>query len=360
MKRIGSVVLFVAVLLVIGAGGYLLYQGQKAGSPRRGGGGAVSVEAKRVERAIFADTIEAIGTAQANESVTLTARVSETVQRVNFSDGDFVEEGDILLEMTRREETAQLAEARAALREAEQQYERTIDLVQRGNASKAVLDQRVRDVAAAESRVAAAEARVEDRVIRAPFKGLLGLRLVSEGTLVAPGEPITTLDDVSVIKLDFSVPEAFYSIVEKGQPIRARTAAFPSEAFLGQVATVNSRIDPVTRSVTVRAEIPNPDARLKPGMLMTVRLISAEREGLSVPENALVPVGGQQYLFVVEDDQTVTRRAITIGNREPGRVEVTEGVREGELVVTKGTVSLRPGLPVRILNQTDVAAAKQS
>ena len=349
MARLGTLALLIAATAVAAGGAYLLTvdTGDRGPGP---GERVVTVQTAAVDYADFADVIEAIGTAQANESVTVTARVSETVQRVNFDDGMLVERGDVLLELTSEEEQAQLAEAQANLREAERQYDRIADLVRRGNASKSSLDAQERQVAETRSRIAAAEARIADRVIAAPFAGILGLRRVSPGTLVEPGTTITTLDDVSLIKLDFSIPERFIAALAPGQQVVGLAAAYPNRDFLGEVRTVDSRVDPITRAVTVRAEIPNPDAAIRPGMLMTVRVISRQRRVLSVPERALVPVAEQQFVFVVDTDNTVRRVQIDIGTRRPGTVEVLSGLAEGDRVVTAGTMRLRPGARVRVMD----------
>ncbi|MCG8505934.1 MAG: efflux RND transporter periplasmic adaptor subunit [Sphingomonadales bacterium] len=348
------------VVLVLAAGAVALYFTDAPRQERRfGRGGPVPVQVEAVFMAEFADTIEAVGTALANESIILTARVSETVSRVNFDDGDVVEKGQVLVELTSFEERAQLQESRAALTEAESQFERAKDLVRRGNASQATLDLRTRELEEARSRIKAAEARVADRVLRAPFSGILGLRRVSKGSLVSPGDEITTLDDISIIKLDFSVPETFLAALAPGQTLVASAPAYPNRGFEGEVKTVNTRVDPITRAVSIRAELPNPDGLLKPGMLMTVSLVSNQRRGMAVSENALVPVGGEQYVYVVRDGQTAERIKVEIGGRRPGLVEVVVGLEPGQQVIVSGTLRLTPGAPVRVTSAgADAVAAR--
>ena len=348
------------VVLVLAAGAVALYFTDAPRQERRfGRGGPVPVQVEAVFMAEFADTIEAVGTALANESIILTARVSETVSRVNFDDGDVVEKGQVLVELTSFEERAQLQESRAALTEAESQFERAKDLVRRGNASQATLDLRTRELEEARSRIKAAEARVADRVLRAPFSGILGLRRVSKGSLVSPGDEITTLDDISIIKLDFSVPETFLAALAPGQTLVASAPAYPNRGFEGEVKTVNTRVDPITRAVSIRAELPNPDGLLKPGMLMTVSLVSNQRRGMAVSENALVPVGGEQYVYVVRDGQTAERIKVEIGGRRPGLVEVVAGLEPGQQVIVSGTLRLTPGAPVRVTSAgADAVAAR--
>jgi len=355
MQRIVSLALGMFALAIMGGSAYLYFKAEQETSERWGQDGPVPVGVVEVQQERFADRIQALGTAQADESVTLTARVSETIESVHFEDGEYVEEGQILVALSRQEQIAESEQYRAALKEFEQQLERTRDLAARGNASEATLDQQIRLVEEAKAQIEGAQARIEVRVVRAPFSGILGLRRVSPGTLVSPGDEITTLDDVTPIKLDFSVPERFLSVLKPSQSVLAKAAAYPGEVFRGEISTVSSRVDPVTRAVTVRALIPNEDARLRPGMLLTVEVINRERMALSVPEEALVPEGPDQFVYVVDPQAgTAERRQVTLGQRQPGRVEILSGIERGELVVFSGTQRLRPGAPVEIVERGSI------
>ncbi len=311
---------------------------------------AIPVIAGRVEAMTWQDSVEALGTAQANESVTITAKVADIVTKVAFADGQEVEAGQLLVALSDRAEVAQLEEAQAALFDAERQYARTRELVDAGMLNRSALDQQQALRDAARARVEALRARLADRVITAPFAGRLGLRRVSPGSLVTPGTVITTLDDISRIKLDFSVPETFLAAVAVGQQIRARSAAFPDRSFEGTVRAVDSRVDPVTRTFVVRAELPNPDRLLKPGMLLVVALLGTPRTALVVPELAVFQVGSRHYAFRIDEDQMrVEQRELTLGGRRPGVVEVVSGLAEGELVVVEGAIRLRHGARVRLV-----------
>ena len=250
-------VLIIAVLALVIAAGVLLFTGDDPSgpvqAPRRGGAGPVTVLAEPVQRQSIAESVEALGTARARESVTLTANLTDTVRRVNFQDGDFVEAGAVLVELTNEEEQAQLEEARAGLEEAQRQLTRLEDLGQRGIAAASDVDEARAAAEAAQARLNTILARLRDRVIRAPFGGLLGFREVSTGTLVTPGTTITTLDDISEIKLDFTVPETALGLLRTGGTIYARSAAWGDREFAGTIDTVGSRVDPVTRAATVRA-----------------------------------------------------------------------------------------------------------
>lgn len=313
-----------------------------------GGGRPVPVKVVPVERQTWSDTIQALGTARANESVTITAKVTETVVRVNFEDGQEVAAGAVLVDLSGRAEAAALAEAQVAYEEASRLYERQLELSRQGTISEAVLDQQRAARDTAKARVEAIRARLGDRVITAPFSGVLGFRAVSPGTLVTPGTVITTLDDVDPIKVDFTVPERFLSALAVGQTIDAHTAAWPGETFSGRVTSIDSRVDPVTRSITVRAEVPNRDRRLKPGMLMTLAVSANAREALVIPEIAVQAIRDRNFVFRAGDDGRAQQVFVTLGARRAGYVEVLDGLMPGDRVVTDGLVRVRPGVALRI------------
>lgn len=343
---LGRVVLTVVFLSLAGAAAWLLLADADAGKRGRGFDRSVSVVTKPVIKREFEDIVEALGTASARDSVVLTARVSDTVRKVAFEDGQLVKKGDLLVALEDAEEQAQLSEAKANLQEAESQFARTEDLVANGNASTAALDAQRRRVDEARYRLIAAEARLNDLRIVAPFDGVLGLRQISEGSLITQNNPITTIDAIDVINLDFSVPERFIATLAPGQTVNARVQAFPDRIFEGVVKTVDSRVNPITRSVIVRAEVKNEDRALKPGLLMTVEVISRRWDGLSIPEEAVVPSGGNDYVFAKNND-VAERKRVKLGIRRPGYVEVTEGLEEGDRVVVEGTLRLgRSGIKI--------------
>jgi membrane fusion protein (multidrug efflux system) len=320
---------------------------QDAAAPAPGRGAPPAMVTTAVVAPVaWSDAIEALGTAQANESVTITAKVTETVDRVNFKDGDFAEAGQVLVDLSGRAEVAQLEEERAAFKEASQQYERQVELVKQGTIARSQLDAQVAARDAARARMDTIRARLSDRVITAPFDGVLGFRQVSAGALVSPGTVIATLDDVRTIKLDFAVPESFLGMVSPGLRVAARSAAWPEREFDGTVRAVDSRVDPVTRAVTVRAEIPNPEAQLRPGMLLTVRLFRPERQALAIPEIAVTQVGSQAYVYRVGGGDTVEQVPVKTGSRRRGEVEIVEGLAAGDRIVIEGTVKLRPGAKI--------------
>ncbi len=313
--------------------------------------GPVQVIAHTVQKVEFIDEIEALGTLRANESVDLTVNVTETIMAIHFEDGMRVDEGDILVEMTSKEENAQLSEALATYEEAKRQFERVKPLVERGNASESVLDERRREFQTAKARYEAIESRLQDRLVVAPFGGLVGLRNISKGALVRPGDIITTIVDDSVMKLDFRIPSIFLSSIHPNLKIEAETVVFRNRKFEGTISSIDSRIDPVTRSVAVRALIDNPDGLLRTGLLMTVELQKDPRQTLVIPEEAILSEGREKYVFMIDtkdDKNTALKREIEIGSRRPGEVEVLSGLSEGDDIITHGIIKVRPGSEVHV------------
>ena len=302
--------------------------------------------------------LEAVGTARAKESVDVTSKTSNTVVAIRFNEGDRVRKGSVLVEFDGAEARAELEEAEAALAESQNQFKRSRDLYAQQALSVSQLDQIEATLKGNRARVSAAKARLDDTVIRASFDGRTGFRGVSVGSLVNPGTVITTLDDTSTIHLDFTVPETYFYMLERGLEVKARTAGLPDRLFEGQVSNLGSRVDPVTRSIVVRAEIPNSDGILRPGMFMTVILQGHPKPTLLVPEAAIVPEQGKTFVFIVANG-TVERRAVRIGRRRPGEVEVLEGLREGEHVVIEGTQNVRDGVRVQesLIEQPPAASA---
>ena len=307
---------------------------------------ATAVVTTRVTPVEWRDTLEALGTARANESITLTAKVSETVRKVGFDSGDVVRAGDVIVDLSRGAQLAGLEEARAAYQDAERQLARGLELAPTKVISESQLDTQRSTRDAAKARMDVVRAQLSDRVITAPFDGVLGMRQVSPGSLVTPGTPIATLDDISVIKLDFSVPERFLAVLARGQDVAAHSETYPNRKFAGRIASVDSRVDPVTRSVTVRAEVPNPERLLRPGMLMTVAVFLAPRQAVVVPEIAVVQVGTESFVYRVNADHTVARAKVALGSRREGEVELRSGLAPGDRIVTEGIVKLRDGMSV--------------
>jgi len=308
----------------------------------------VPVIAAEVRSDRFVDRVEALGTLKANESVSVTANVTETVSAIYFDDGQRVEQGQVLAEMTNAEEHALLEEGRVRVAEAERQWERVKSLASQRSASESLLDARRRDLDTARALLVAIESRLADRLVKAPFAGVLGLRNISPGALVQPGALITTLDDDAVMKLDFAVPSVFLTSLAPGLRIAAKAKAYGDRVIEGEIRSIDSRVDPVTRSIQVRALVPNPDRTLRPGVLVQVELLRNPREGLLVPESALLHQGRDHFVLRIGEENKDERRQVRIGARRPGEVEIVEGLATGDKVITHGSDKVRPGQAVRI------------
>ena len=326
----------------------------RPGGPPGMGGMPVPVVSAIVRKQDLVRELRALGTARANEAIEVTSKASNIVAAVRFRDGQAVARGQVLVELDGAQARADLAVANAALGESTSQYNRSRELLATQALSKSQFEQLESAKLANEARVAAARARLEDTVIRAPFGGRVGLRRVSVGTLISPGTVITTLDDISVIKVDFAVPENDLASLRDGLAVVAQTAAFPERRFAGRVLSVDSRVDPTTRSVAVRAELPNSGGLLKPGMFLTVELLRDQRSAVVIPEEALVPEQNKQFVFVVSGGKSL-KREVRIGARRPGSVEIVTGLAAGERVIVEGTVKVRDGGAIRDL-AADVAA----
>nr|WP_240457605.1 efflux RND transporter periplasmic adaptor subunit [Halomonas socia] len=309
----------------------------------------------RADQQRWSDPLEALGTLRADESVTLSATVTEIVSELNFIDGEEVEAGQLLVGLDDSEEQAQLRAAQALRDERRNAVSRASQLQSRNLGSRADVEDTQARLRQVEADIEAIEARLASHRIRAPFDGVVGFRNISAGALVTPGMELVTLDKLDVVKLDFSVPEVYLSILRPGLGLSAHSVAFPDQRFEGEVASIGARVDPVTRSVQVRAEFDNPELILRPGMLMEVVLQRSPRDAVVVAESVLVPSGERQYVMAIDesDDNRISRREVVIGERRAGQVEVLEGLEPGDLVVGHGVQRIRDGDQVRLLGIAD-------
>lgn len=310
---------------------------------RRGGPVQVVVIDTRISP--VRDEVFAIGTVAARESVVITPSVAERITALHFHDGQFVNKGQLLAELDTADQQARVEAARVKLHEQMRELARIRSLVSNQTVAELERDRLQSQLDTAKAELAAAKAAVAERHITAPFAGLLGLRQISEGSLVTPGTVMTTLDDLAVVKLDFAVPERVISQMAAGRSIEATSVAYPGRIFQGRVSGIDTRIDAATRAVTVRAEIPNPDLLLRPGMLMQLVLISNHRDAMMVPESAIIPIGPDHFVYLVEAGKVV-RRQVTLGMRQRGFVELVGGIAAGEQLMVRGMMKVRPGRDV--------------
>jgi membrane fusion protein (multidrug efflux system) len=311
----------------------------------------------------FADLVEALGTTRSNETVDISTNVTETVTEIFFDDGQQIKRGDILLTLEKSEEEADLKAAKALLDERTASYKRALSLQKQQALSTATLEERLALLSQTEGAIEAIQSRINDRIIKAPFNGVLGFRNVSPGTLVRPGDLITTIDDLSKIKIDFDIPSVFLADIRPGLKVEGRIEAFGDRVFKGEVSTVNTRIDPVTRTMRVRAELPNPDLLIKPGLLMSITLMKSPRSALLIPEEAILQRKQRFFVYKIDTqaDKTIAREVEVIpGSRIPGKIEVRQGLQAGDQVVVHGLMQVKPDkeVVIRAIEKTDTPLAE--
>lgn len=340
-----------AVLIVGGIIKLATAEPRGQGGPGAGGGRAMAVSQVVVGTRPFIDRIEVLGVAKGRESVTITSNTTEMITAVRFRDGQRVAAGQVLVELKAGEEDAGLIEANARLAQAERDYGRWKALADRGVAPRATAEQYLSALETARAGVKAAQARKLDRVIRAPFSGVVGLTDVAPGSLISPGSPIVTLDDLSVVRVDFEIPDRYLPLLSEGSPIAARPDAWPDEVFHGRIARLDSRIDAATRAITARTEFANPAGRIKPGMLMRVAISHGGREVLAAPEAAVQFEGDQAYVFVIIPKgagMAAHKQAVDTGVSQDGWVEIRGGLKPGERIVADGLNRIQNNQPVRV------------
>ena len=287
------------------------------------------------------DRIEGLGTTKALDSIILTPNTTEKVTKIAFEDGRPVKKGDVLVELSQAEEQAQLRSADAALNEAKDTFERAVDLRKTNDISEATLKERRTDYLEAEARVIELQARVRDLQIIAPFDGVVGLSDISLGALVSPGDEIATLDAIETLKVDFDISAINANDIKIGQAVLGTVDAFPTEIFRGNIVNIDTRVNPNTRTFTVRSLVSNGSLRLKPGMLMNVYVKTNVSKGLVIPLKTVIPVGEKSFVFGVDPEtNTVHRTEIEVGKRLANHLEVKSGLKEGDIIVSEGQVKI--------------------
>lgn len=346
------------VIVVAGAAGPLIYgrladsaEQTRSQAPGPSPGAApppVSVEAVQVSAGTISDEITAVGTLSSNESVVIRPEIAGRISTIRMEEGRAVASGTDLITIDDALYRAELAEARAKVNLAESNYRRAVELYERRAASASQRDEALARLEIDRATLDLAQVRLEKTRILAPFAGILGLRKVSVGSYVVPGQDLVNLESINPLKVDFRIPERSLSSLRSGQRIRVRVDAFPGEEFPGEIYALDPLVDPQGRSVALRARIRNDDQKLRPGLFARVRVIVEERaDALLVPEQALVPRGEERFVFRVVDGKAVLTR-VDIGKRMDGNVEITAGVASGDLVVTAGQMKLRDGSPVKV------------
>jgi membrane fusion protein (multidrug efflux system) len=329
--------------------------GVPAGRAAAGPAGPVPVEVGKVEAVSIADDAQGVGALRSRQGVMLRPEVSGRISRLGFADGQRVKRGQLLVQLDDTLQQAQLQQSEAQASIARTNLQRNRELLAANFVSQSVVDQSAAALQVAEAQVALSRAQLARMRIEAPFDGAVGIRNVSLGDYVKDGADLVNVEDTSSVLLDFRLAERYVSRIKIGQPVEAQLDALPGRVFKGQVDAVDSLLDANGRSLLVRARLVNPGGELRSGMFARTRVVFATRaNALVVPEEALVPLAGKQYLVKVVDGpkgKQSQRIEAQIGMRLPGKVEILQGLKAGDLVVTAGQARLlREPLPVRMVD----------
>ena len=327
--------------------------GSPAGPP--GGPAAVRVETARVRAAELALEASAVGSLRSNESVVLRPETAGRIASITFRDGAAVRKGSLLLALDAAMQAAELDQARASLGLAQANHQRTEDLFARKFISGQALDNARAALKVQEAALALAQAKFDKTRIQAPFSGIVGIRNVSVGDYVKEGQDLVNIEDIGVLKIDFRLPESYLPQLRPGQRLEVSSDALPGQIFAALLEAINPLVEAGGRAISLRASLPNGEGRLRPGMFVRVRLIFAQRDNvLLIPEQAVIPDSQAPYVYRVVEGQA-KRTPISTGLRRDAEVEVVDGLRAGDEVVTAGQMKLRDGAAVRPVGEGGAA-----
>ena len=365
MSKTAIVAMAVALAIVAGAAGFWL--GRDPGTDKTPvapiatapqAGNSVVVEATKVSRVALPQGITAVGSLRSDESVTLRPEVAGRISAIQFREGERVAKGAPLVKLDPSVAEAEAQQARANLTLAKAKYDRAVDLQGKGFISSQAKDEAENNLKVAEASLALAEAKLAKLSIAAPFSGIIGLRSVSIGDYVKEGADMVNLESIDPLKVDFRVPEIYLTQIHVGQTLQMTLDAMPGKAYEGKVIAINPLVDAAGRAVVIRAQVPNPDTKLRPGMFARVRLLTRDlQEALVVPEQAIVPQGDEWYVFRVVDGKA-QRAKVEIGQRRDGKAEVVKGLQDGDVIVTAGQLKIREGVPVQVAETAGAAPAQ--
>lgn len=329
--------LVVVLLALVAWGLWQLFRPEEEAPP---GGFAVAVETAKAEAGILAETVSGIGSLAAVEGVVLRPEIAGRVSEILFTEGQPVEAGQSLIRIEDSVQKAALAEAEANLALAQRTNRRASNLATRGAGTEQSADEAKAGLQAATAAVELARANLAKTLISAPFKGVAGIRQVSLGDYVSPGQALVSLETTDPMNLDFRVPETLLARVAVGQKVAVKVSAYADKVFSGEVVAIDPLVDPAGRSVSLRARVANPEGLLKSGLFADVGLTLAEKPGtVFVPDTAITPMGGQNFVFRVKDGMAALT-PVVLGERQLGRVVVASGLAAGDEVVTGGQIKL--------------------
>lgn len=341
-------------VLLIGMSAFVVYlflQNQSPEEEQKAKASATLVNTQIVSPSSLVRQVTSLGTALANESVQIVTNNSDYLTALHINEGQRVEKGQLIAQLNDVEERARVAELSASLLDQKRQLDRVKNLAKTQATAQSLLDEQQTRVNTTQAQLDAVKARLNEMTIRAPFSGVLGLRQVSEGAYLTSGTVLTTLDDLNLIRLEFSIAEYYLAQLKPGMTVNSSSVAYPGKVFTGQIKAIDTRLDPVTRSVKVHALVPNEQLELRPGMLLNVSVTLDELQALQISEKAIVPLQNKHYVFVVNKDNSVTQTEVQLGQRMPGLVEIVSGLNAGDEVVIEGTTKIRSGSLITKMGQ---------
>ena len=333
------VLLIAMALFVI----FLFLQNQSPEEDAKTQAAAIIVKTQTVTQSALVRQVSSLGTALANESVQIVSNASDYLTELHINEGKRIEKGQLIAQLNDVEERARVAELSASLVDQKRQLERVRNLARTQATAQSLLDEQQTKVNTTQAQLDAVKARLNEMTIRAPFSGVLGLRQVSEGAYLTAGTVLTTLDDLNQIRLEFSVAEYYLALLKPAMTVHASSVAYPDKVFTGQIKAIDTRLDPVTRSVKVHALVPNELVELRPGMLLNVKVTLDEVQAIQISEKAIVPLQNKHYVFLLQPDNSVIQTEVQLGQRLPGQVEILSGLKTGDEVVIEGTTKIRSG-----------------
>lgn len=345
MAKLHSKLIWVILIALSVFIGYLYWMPGQSSDARRSAT-AVAVSTAKVETKAMVRSINSLGTGIANNSIGLTSPTSDFITELNIREGKLVQAGEVIARLHDVEERARVTELQGILEDQKRQLARLKNLATTQATAQQMLDEQQTKVNTTLAQLDIAKAQLAEMTIIAPFTGYLGLRKVSQGAYVSSGTVLTTLDDLHVLRVEFSVAEHYLAELHVGMPLSVTNAAYGDKQFSGKVTAIDTRLDPLTRTVTVHGTLANDDLQLRPGMLLNVRLVLDTHQARQISEKALVPQQQKQFVYKVAADNTVHQVEVTIGQRIPGWVEILSGLEEGDEVVVEGIQKLRAGITI--------------
>lgn len=347
MRRV--IVLVLAASAVAGFGWYFAgpdSQGAKQQAQQGGAPGGVTVEAVPVTIGTIAREITAVGTLRSAETVIIRPEIAGRINSVGFDEGTSIAKGEVLVKLDDSILAADLEEARANLALSKANAERATSLASRGAGTQRARDEAEAKLRVDQARIEQARARLDKTVITAPFAGIVGLRSISPGAYVQPGQDIVNLEAIDPISVDFRIPEIFLAHLREGLKVAVTADSHPGREFPGMVTAIDPAVDAMGRAALVRARLDNSDKALRPGQFVRLVLtVSESVDAITVPEEAIVPRGQQMTVIRIVDGKAQPV-PVTTGARRDGMVEITQGLAPGDVVVTAGQMKLRPDTPV--------------